>query len=214
MLQNNVSVYRGIKYFLHIHQFSSQAHSLGYLWWQRYERALGTRSSLHFRLQFLESENRVETSLSEYLLPEKPFTRKSKMESFLVNLKKDVQCSLCNQTMTEPKILECFHEFCKPCIKRNAELIGQVNIFKCPKCCSEMLLPELSDVEDLKPSPLHSRILQVLAFAESEKCCSVSASHSPALWHCFDCNRSLCDECLNSHSLFIKGAMSPGESAH
>ncbi|KAK3710023.1 hypothetical protein QZH41_002874 [Actinostola sp. cb2023] len=106
--------------------------------------------------------------------------------------------------MTEPKILECFHAFCKPCIKRNAELIGQVNIFKCPKCCFEMLLPELSDVEDLKPSPLHSRILQVLAFAESEKCCSVSASHSPALWHCFDCNRSLCDECLNSHSLFIK----------
>ncbi|KAK3745069.1 hypothetical protein QZH41_014546 [Actinostola sp. cb2023] len=126
------------------------------------------------------------------------------MEAFLTHLKQDVQCSLCQDTLIEPRVLQCFHIFCKACIKRNAELIGQVNIFKCPKCCFETLFRERSDVEDLKPSPLHSRILQVLDFVESEKSCSVSTSHPQALCHCLDCNRSLCNECLNNHSVFIK----------
>ncbi|KAK3744233.1 hypothetical protein QZH41_004604 [Actinostola sp. cb2023] len=126
------------------------------------------------------------------------------MESFIENLQHDVQCSLCNDTMIEPKLVECFHTFCKPCIKRNAELIGDINIFKCPKCCSEMFMGKLSSVEDLPPSPVHARIIQVLEFVETDQVCSVSATHSPALWHCFDCNRLLCDECLNYHSVFNK----------
>ncbi|KAK3727901.1 hypothetical protein QZH41_006040 [Actinostola sp. cb2023] len=126
------------------------------------------------------------------------------MESFFANLQHDVQCSLCSDTMIEPKLVECFHTFCKPCIKRKAELIGDINIFKCPKCCSETLLGELSSVDDLPPSPVHARILQVLEFLETDQVCSVSATHSPALWHCFDCNRLLCDECLNNHSVFNK----------
>jgi hypothetical protein len=112
------------------------------------------------------------------------------MESFLADLKKDVQCSLCNDTLIEPKILKCFHTFCKLCIKRHAELIEENYVFKCPKCLSETSLPELSSVDDLQPSLLHSRMLKVLEFAESEKVCSVSESHSPASWYCFDCNRS------------------------
>ncbi|KXJ11865.1 E3 ubiquitin-protein ligase TRIM71 [Exaiptasia diaphana] len=90
------------------------------------------------------------------------------------------------------------------CIKTNAQLDGQVNIFKCPQCDSSTELKELNDVEDLEISPIHSRILQVLSFVENQKVCSVSASHSHALWQCLDCDRSLCDECLSSHSTFIK----------
>ncbi|KAK3709330.1 hypothetical protein QZH41_006928 [Actinostola sp. cb2023] len=126
------------------------------------------------------------------------------MESFLANLRHDVQCSLCNDTVIDPKLLECFHTFCKPCIKRKAELIGIINIFKCPKCCSETLLGELSSVDDLPPSPVHARIVRVLEFVETDQVCSASATHSPALWYCFDCNRLLCDECLSNHSVFNK----------
>ena len=126
------------------------------------------------------------------------------IESFLVELKKDVHCSLCNDTLTEPKILPCFHTFCKPCIKRHAELIDEVNVFKCPRCKSQTPLPEPSRVEDLQPSPLHSRILKGLALVEGEKVCSVSDSHSSASWYCFDCDHSMCDECQKSHSFFIK----------
>jgi hypothetical protein len=125
------------------------------------------------------------------------------MEAFLATLKKDVQCSLCSNTFIEPKILECFHTFCKLCIKRNAKLVGGVDIFKCSKCSMET---ELSDDDELlKPSLLHSRVLKVLAFVEpSEKVCSLSASHSPASWLCFDCDKSLCSECRNNHASFTK----------
>ena len=126
------------------------------------------------------------------------------MECYLKTLKSDVQCSLCEDTLIEPKILQCCHTFCKLCIKRHAELIDQLNVFKCPKCASETSLPELNNVDDLKPSLLHARILKVLAFVESSKVCGVSKNHSPALWHCFDCARSMCEECQASHSVFTK----------
>ncbi|XP_028513035.1 tripartite motif-containing protein 45 [Exaiptasia diaphana] len=126
------------------------------------------------------------------------------MESFLEGLKLQVQCSLCNDIMFEPKLLQCFHTFCKTCIKTNAQLDGQVNIFKCPQCTSLTELQELNEVEDLEISPIHSRIIQVLLFIENQKVCSVSASHSNASFQCLDCDRSLCDECLNNHSIFTK----------
>ena len=126
------------------------------------------------------------------------------METFLDSLKSDVQCSLCDDTLIEPKILQCFHTYCKLCIKRHAELIDQVNVFKCPKCSAETSLSELNKVDDLKPSLLHSRILKVLEFVENEKVCGVCESHSPASWHCFECDRSMCDECKDNHSVFTK----------
>ncbi|XP_020907830.1 E3 ubiquitin-protein ligase TRIM71-like [Exaiptasia diaphana] len=126
------------------------------------------------------------------------------MKSFVEDLKLQVQCSLCNETMFEPKLLQCFHTFCKTCIKTNAQLDDQVNIFKCPQCDSSTELKELNDVEDLEISPIHSRILQVLSFVENQKVCSISASHSDALWRCLDCDRSLCEDCLRNHSTFIK----------
>jgi hypothetical protein len=89
-------------------------------------------------------------------------------------------------------------------LKRHAELIEEANVFKCPKYLSETSLTELSSVEYLKPSLLHSKILKGLALLESEKVCSVSESHSPASWYCFDCNRSMCDKCEKNHSVFIK----------
>ncbi|XP_031571656.1 E3 ubiquitin-protein ligase TRIM71-like [Actinia tenebrosa] len=126
------------------------------------------------------------------------------MESFVDDLKKEVQCSLCNDTLTEPKILPCFDTFCKPCIKRHAELIEEVNVFKCPRCKSQTPLPEPSSVDDLQPSLLHSRISKGLALVEGKKVCSVSESHSSASCYCFDCDRSMCEECKNYHSEFIK----------
>ncbi|XP_031557124.1 E3 ubiquitin-protein ligase TRIM71-like [Actinia tenebrosa] len=126
------------------------------------------------------------------------------MKSFVDDLKKEVQCPLCNDTLTEPKILPCFHIFCKSCIKKHAKLIEEVNIFKCPKCKSETPLQETSCIEDLQPCLVYERIVKGLALVKGKKVCSVSKSHSSASWYCFDCDRSMCVECEKNHSLFIK----------
>ena len=129
------------------------------------------------------------------------------MESLIEDLKSQVQCFLCNETMNEPKLLQCFHTFCKRCIKTNAQLDGtdgQVNVFKCPQCSSQTMLQQLNDVEDLKISLIHSRLLQVLSFLENQKVCSVTMSHCEALWRCLDCDCSFCDGCLSCHAKFTK----------
>lgn len=85
------------------------------------------------------------------------------MDPFLEDLRLQVQCSLCMGTMVEPKLIQCFHIFCKACIKSNAQLDGQVNKFKCPQCASLTELQELNDIENLEISVRHSRIVKVLS---------------------------------------------------
>ncbi|XP_020894250.1 E3 ubiquitin-protein ligase TRIM71-like [Exaiptasia diaphana] len=126
------------------------------------------------------------------------------MESFVEDLNSQVQCLFCHETMNEPKLLKCFHTFCKHCIKSNAQLDGNITIFKCPQCISQTVLEQLSDVEDLQTSMIHTRILQVLSFLENQKVCSVEVGHCEALWRCLDCDCSLCDECLGYHAKFAK----------
>ena len=128
------------------------------------------------------------------------------MESFLSTLKEQVKCSLCNETLNEPKLLPCFHVFCTTCIKAHLQLNDeQENIFHCPECNSETHLRQnQNEVEDLQVSPVHSRIVKVLEFIERQKICSVSSTHQEAVWQCVDCDRQLCEECLENHSEFIK----------
>lgn len=126
------------------------------------------------------------------------------MDSFIENLRKEAQCSLCKNTLVEPTTVPCLHTFCKHCIKEHAKPKDHLNVFECPSCNSQTILREFCENEDLKTSNLHSRILKVLEIVEREKICSVSAEHLPALWLCFDCDKSLCEDCYKWHTTFIK----------
>ncbi|XP_028513036.1 E3 ubiquitin-protein ligase TRIM71 [Exaiptasia diaphana] len=103
-----------------------------------------------------------------------------------------------------PHPVEIFVQIPNPAIKNRLIPHPAKPIVDPPHCTSLTELQELNDVDDLEISPIHSRILQVLSFIENQKVCSVSASHSDASFQCLDCDRSLCDECLNNHSIFIK----------
>ena len=43
-----------------------------------------------------------------------------KLEELCTNLKKQVTCSICLDTYTEPKIISCHHTFCCECLERHA----------------------------------------------------------------------------------------------
>ncbi|XP_070209214.1 tripartite motif-containing protein 3-like [Littorina saxatilis] len=51
-----------------------------------------------------------------------------------------VNCSICRDVFTSPKILSCFHTFCETCLERNAKEHGG-KTFPCPICRKEIKVP-------------------------------------------------------------------------
>ena len=91
----------------------------------------------------------------------------SDREELIMNLKKQVTCSICLDTYTEPKILSCHHTFCCECLERHAIVNQRQGKFRCPECQVEINLPEGNRFDCLPNSFLHKSLLSVL---QAESC--------------------------------------------
>ena len=56
------------------------------------------------------------------------------MNPLLKSLKKQVTCSICLDTYTEPKTISCLHTFCRECLERHARVSQRQGKFRCPEC--------------------------------------------------------------------------------
>ena len=66
------------------------------------------------------------------------------MNPLLKSLKKQVTCSICLDTYTEPKTISCLHTFCRECLERHARVSQRQGKFRCPECQAEIDLPPKS----------------------------------------------------------------------
>ena len=85
------------------------------------------------------------------------------MESLLVNLKKQVTCSICLDTYTEPKTISCLHTFCCECLEKHARVSQKQGKFRCPECQAAIDLPEGNRFDRLPNSFFHKSLLSLLA---------------------------------------------------
>ena len=85
-----------------------------------------------------------------------------KLEELHMNLKKQVTCSICLDTYTEPKTISCLHTFCCECLERHARVSQKQGKFRCPECQVEIDLPEGNRFDCLPNSFFHKSLLSVL----------------------------------------------------
>ena len=127
------------------------------------------------------------------------------MESLLKNIKKQVTCSICLDTYTEPKIISCFHTFCCECLEKHARVSQKEGKFRCPECQAAIDLPEGNRFDRLTNSFFHKSLLSLLAIRQSGDACSITCSQcrkpNPQMYYCFDCGRFMCLDCFNAHQL-------------
>ncbi|XP_002732421.1 E3 ubiquitin-protein ligase TRIM56-like isoform X1 [Saccoglossus kowalevskii] len=116
-------------------------------------------------------------------------------------------CSICQERITNPKILDCLHSFCARCLKDYA---AKNPIFKanpsCPVCRMSFRLPE-SGVDGLKNNFFVSEICKVFESyrktrGESKVNCFSCESEGTSLTlsYCLQCSEFLCRECSNHHT--------------
>ncbi len=112
-----------------------------------------------------------------------------------------LECAVCLQAYTDPKLLSCFHAFCRPCLEGMdwQDHGGAGPEVACPKCRqtttasrdgigglqSAYHIHHLFDVRDL---------LRKTKETQCEKCNDTAASD-----FCHDCGKVICEKCIETH---------------
>ena len=132
------------------------------------------------------------------------------MEALLKNLKEHVTCSICLDTYTEPKTIDCLHTFCCKCLEKHALTSQRQGLYRCPECQAQVGIPEGNRFDRLPSSFLHNSLLSLLAVRRSndgnEIGCSFCQKKSAEINYCFDCEKFLCPDCIKAHDLFRTAA--------
>ena len=126
----------------------------------------------------------------------------------MVNLKKQLTCSICLDTYSEPKTISCLHTFCCECLEKHARVSQKQGKFRCPECQAAIDLPEGNRFDRLPNSFFHKSLLSLLAVRQSGEASSITcyqcSATNPQMYYCFDCGRFMCPDCFNAHELLKK----------
>ena len=116
-------------------------------------------------------------------------------------------CAICLDAFKDPKLLQCFHVYCKDCLKQLVvkDQQGQLSL-RCPTCRQSTLLPPTAtDVSSLQ-SAFHIHHLLEIQEAlkkvkDSKKVkCEMCNKDRPATSYCRDCGNFICTFCTTVHS--------------
>ena len=120
-----------------------------------------------------------------------------------------LECSVCLKPYKEPKLLPCFHAFCKnPCLEKlvKHDRQGTASLC-CPICRHVVTLPERG-VAGLQSDFHIDHLVEIREFldraqqtsgAQCEKC-----TKAPAQGFCRDCQKLVCAKCTEMHSMWVE----------
>ena len=123
-------------------------------------------------------------------------------------------CSICLETLNDPRTLPCFHSFCKCClekfVKSNREkTVGkEIEQFNCPTCRLEFILKPSEEVVGMTSSHFIRNMLDVMAIQRQAKTSKCSVCQEPAITRCSTCEMYMCEKCLAHHYIW------PGNKKH
>ena len=126
------------------------------------------------------------------------------VKTLLDNLHKEVSCSVCGTTFTNPKVLPCLHSFCLQCLEGIFQRSRRYDIIACPECRMPVKVPSSGNLKDLPTNFRINSLLDVLSIQEcynvGVKCGNCDKSSRRSLY-CFQCCVFWCEECIFAHRL-------------
>ncbi|XP_030845759.1 tripartite motif-containing protein 45-like [Strongylocentrotus purpuratus] len=112
-----------------------------------------------------------------------------------------LECPVCLNTFTDPKILSCSHTYCKTCLDNLLECHGNDQMLRCPVCRAETQVPN----HDVSKLPANLALKSLIEDVKNHyHFCSIckSEDRTQAVVYCQDCGKYLCITCHNTHSLW------------
>ena len=114
-------------------------------------------------------------------------------------------CSICLETLNDPRTLPCFHSFCKCCLetfvkKQREKAVGkEIKDFNCPTCRSVFTLEPKEEVEGMSGSHFIRNMLDVMAIQRRAKVAKCSRCENSATRRCVTCDIFMCEGCFAIH---------------
>ena len=118
-------------------------------------------------------------------------------------LAEDLVCPVCMEEFDRPKVLQCKHVFCTPCLIK----VLKGNKLVCPICRDEKVFGGGTGIESL-PEPLIISHMQekITAFLSSgqntgpvSRNCGICSKVNSATTFCIKCVQNMCEQCSNKH---------------
>ena len=83
-------------------------------------------------------------------------------EDLLKKVEEGLNCSICLDTYKDPKLLQCFHTYCRVCLESLVfrDQLGQLHL-TCPACHQVMSFPADKGVEGLQPAFHINHLLEI-----------------------------------------------------
>ena len=124
-------------------------------------------------------------------------------EEALDKITAQLECSICLDTYTNPKLLPCFHTFCQKCLEHLAVQGRDGHTLCCPICRLTTLLPP-TGVSGLQTAfhilfEIHIALPKTKEpqTTQCEKC-----KKSTVTGFCRDCGKFVCDKCTELHQIW------------
>ena len=125
----------------------------------------------------------------------------------LKKLEDQLTCAICLDAFKDPKLLQCFHVYCKDCLQRLVvtDRQGQLSL-RCPTCRQSTLLPPATSVSDLQPAFHIHHLFEIQDALETVKepqkvmCGKCKKAKQVATSYCRDCGEFICAMCTTIHS--------------
>ena len=129
----------------------------------------------------------------------------SVVDQALKKLAEQLECSICLDPFTDPKLLQCFHVFCKDCLEplvlRNQHGLS----LRCPNCRRSTLLPA-NGVSALQPAfhvhhlfEIQDALQKVKQGQEGQKTLCEKCKKRDVNGFCRDCGKFVCKACIELH---------------
>ena len=125
----------------------------------------------------------------------------------LKKLEDQLTCAICLDAFKDPKLLQCFHVYCKDCLQRLVvqDRQGQLSL-RCPTCRQSTLLPPGANVSGLQPAFHIHHLFEIQEALEKTKepqkvqCEKCTKTSRTATKFCRDCGKFICEKCSEMHS--------------
>ena len=110
-----------------------------------------------------------------------------------------LECTICLNTINDPKLLSCSHTFCKACLEDLSETQPDGLRLPCPVCKKVTAVPN-GEVGQLQT---YTALQQVVDDMKNKRhVCTICESDDPPLAesYCQDCRKWMCEMCQTVHS--------------
>jgi len=122
-----------------------------------------------------------------------------------------MECSICTEIFTDPRVLPCIHTFCLKCLVNYGNNKQPGDLMPCPLCRKEFAIPDNGLQSTQKNFMMEKLVCTRMGSASKEvqgipcDACSsdyarVDITTKPASMYCVKCHENYCSHCSRSHA--------------